>query len=86
MVSQSQKYGWLFTAGRLGLFLLCAAALYALGFRRIFLFAGALLLSVPLSFVLLKPIRLRWSAEIESSLERRRAEKAKLRSALRGDE
>ena len=86
MISPSQRYGWMFTAGRLGLFLICAALLYVLGFRSILLLAGALILSVPLSFVLLRPIRLKWSAEIEQNLERRREAKQKLRSALRGDE
>jgi uncharacterized membrane protein len=76
----------MFTAGRLGLFLVCASLLYVLGFRSILLLLGALILSVPLSFVLLRPIRLKWSAEIERNLERRREAKEKLRSALRGDE
>jgi hypothetical protein len=86
MVTRSQKYGFLYTAGRLGLFLAVAAVLYVAGFRSFVLVMFALVVSVPVSYVLLKPIRLQWSAEIEQSLERRRESKAKLRSALRGED
>jgi hypothetical protein len=86
VVTPSQKYGLLFTAGRIGIFLVCAAVLSLLHLRPVFIMIGALALSVPISFVLLKPIRLKWSAEIDKSLQRRRESKEKLRSALRGED
>jgi membrane protein implicated in regulation of membrane protease activity len=86
MVSPSQKYGLLFTVGRVAIFLVCAAVLSLLHLRPVWIMIGALALSVPISYVLLKPIRLRWSAEIDQSLQRRRESKEKLRSALRGED
>jgi hypothetical protein len=86
VVTPSQKYGFIYTTGRLVLFLAVAVVFFALGLRRFALVLAALLVSVPLSYVLLKPIRLKWSAEIDKSLRHRRESKQKLRSALRGDD
>ncbi len=86
MVSPTQKLGWLYTAGRLGCFLAVFAVLYLLGFRSFFLVLGALLLSAPLSFVLLRKVRMQWGAHLEQTRAQRKAEKAKLRAALRGDD
>ena len=86
MVTASQKYGFIYTAGRVLLFLAVAAVFYALGLRRFALVLAALLISVPISYVVLRPIRLKWSAEIDKSLNRRRESKQKLRSALRGED
>jgi hypothetical protein len=78
--------GILYTLGRFGCFAIVAAILYAVGFRSWFLVLGALLLSAPLSYVLLRGVRSQWSVQIDQRLARRKDEKAKLRATLRGDD
>lgn len=76
----------LYTLGRIAIFAVVAAVLYAFGFRSVILVVLALVLSMPLSYVLLRGVRLQMSAQIEEKLARRRAEKERLRSTLRGDD
>jgi hypothetical protein len=76
----------LYTAGRFACFLVAGAVLYALNFRSWFLVIGALVLSAPLSYFLLKGVRSAWSAQIEERLAKRRAAKEHLRATLRGDD
>jgi hypothetical protein len=80
------RLGWLYSAGRLACFLVVAAVLFLLGLRTWFLALGAVLLSAPLSFVVLRPVRLAWAARLEKGAARRRVEKERLRAALRGDD
>ena len=76
----------LYTLGRLACFLVVGAVLYVFGFRTWFLVVGALLLSMPLSYFLLKGVRSQWSAQIDERLAKRRAAKEHLRATLRGDD
>jgi hypothetical protein len=71
-----------YTAGRIGVFLLTAAVLWLLGFRSWFLALGAVLLSMPLSYFLLR----RQRAAFADSVERRMRERRELRAKLRGDD
>jgi Protein of unknown function (DUF4229) len=70
-----------YTAARLAVFVVLAAALYLLGMRGLLLFAAAILLSMPLSYVLLG----RQLAGVTDWLQQRRTDKADLRARLRED-
>jgi NADH:ubiquinone oxidoreductase subunit K len=72
----------MYTAGRLAIFVVLTAALFVLGMRGLLLVAAAVLLSMPLSYLLLG----RQLAAVTSWLEQRRAAKADLRAELRGPE
>jgi hypothetical protein len=78
--------GVLYSAGRFGCFLAVAAVLYAVGLRSWLLVLASLALSAPLSFVLLRRVRLAWSVQIDQQWRRRKQAKEKLRAALRGDD
>jgi hypothetical protein len=78
--------GVVYTAGRFVLFLLVAAALYLVGFRTFALVLLALVISMPLSYVVLRRQREAFAEQVARRVERRRAEKEKLRAALRGDD
>jgi len=71
-----------YTAARIGVFLLTAGVLWLLGFRSWFLALGAVLLSMPLSYFLLR----RQRAAFAGSVERRMQERRELRAKLRGDD
>jgi hypothetical protein len=75
-----------YTAGRVALFVAVAAALYAVGFRTFALVLLALVISMPLSYVVLRRQREAFGEQVARRVERRRAEKEKLRAALRGDD
>jgi uncharacterized membrane protein len=75
-----------YTAGRLALFLVVAAALYLVGFRAPLLLLLALVISMPLSYLVLRRQREAFAEQVARKVERRRAEKEKLRAALRGDD
>ena len=70
--------GLLYSLGRFACFVVVAALLYVVGFRSWFLVIGALLFSAPLSYVLLRGVRTKWSVQIDERLARRRAEKQRL--------
>jgi membrane protein implicated in regulation of membrane protease activity len=75
-----------YTAGRLLVFVGCAALLYVVGLRGFPLVFVALLVSVPLSFVLLSGARAALAADVERRVAGRRARREDLRSRLRGDD
>ncbi len=78
--------GLVYTAARFAVFLGCAAVLYGIGFRRWFLVLGALLISAPLSYFLLRRPREAFARRVAARAAERRAERAHLRTALRGDD
>jgi cytochrome c-type biogenesis protein CcmH/NrfF len=78
--------GVVYTAARLGVFVLVAALLYAVGFRSWMLALGALLISAPLSYYVLRRQREAFAAQVEGRVSARQAEKARLRATLRGDD
>lgn len=75
-----------YTAGRLLVFVGIAALLYAAGLRDYLLVAAAILLSLPLSYVLLARQRVALGREVEQRLGRRRTRREDLRAKLRGDD
>jgi hypothetical protein len=82
-VSPAVKY----TLGRIGLF--AAALLILLPFTQISLLlkvALAFLLSAILSYFVLKGWREQYSLQLQNAVEKRKADKDKLRSALAGDD
>jgi hypothetical protein len=70
----------IYTAARLAIFVVLTAGLYLLGMRGLLLVAAAVLLSMPLSYLLLG----RQLAGVTNWLEQRRTEKQDLRAELRG--
>jgi hypothetical protein len=75
-----------YTAGRLLVFAGAAAVLFLLGLRGFPLVLGALLLSLPLSYLLLSRARAAFVADVERRVAERRARREHLRSRLRGDD
>jgi len=75
-----------YTAGRLLVFLGAAAILYVVGLQGFVLVLAALLLSLPLSFLLLARPRAALGAEVERRMAQRRARREDLRTRLRGDD
>jgi len=75
-----------YTAGRLLVFVAVAATLLLLGLRGFPLVLAALLLSLPLSYLLLSRARAALVADVERRMAERRARREDLRSRLRGDE
>ena len=78
--------GLIYTLARLGVFVGSLVILYVIGFRSWFLALGALLVSAPLSYFLLRRQRERFAQRVEGRVSRRRAERQRLRAALRGDD
>lgn len=79
---------WLFTVLRFGLFFVLWAMLYALGVRSMHGYAApliALVLSVPLSFVLLARPRAAFTRQLELRLAARRAGRERLDADLDPD-
>lgn len=77
---------WLYTLLRFGLFLVLWGLLYVAGLNG---YVGALIaivLSVPLSYVLLARPRARFAATIEQRIEAQRIRRAQLDEQLAGDE
>jgi hypothetical protein len=75
-----------YSGARLLLFVAVGSVLYALGFRGFPLVAVALVLSLPLSYVLLSRQRAALGADIERRLAERRDRTDRLRAQLRGDD
>lgn len=78
--------GMVYTLGRLACFVGVAAVLYLVGFRSWVLVLAALVLSMPLSFVLLRSQRTAFAATLERRAGRRRLERQQLRATLRGED
>jgi hypothetical protein len=75
-----------YTVGRLLVFVGCAALLYLLGLRSFVLVLAALLVSLPVSYLLLAGPRNELAADVERRLARRRARREDLRTRLRGED
>ncbi len=71
-----------YTAGRIGIFLATAAVLWLAGFRSWILALAAILLSMPVSYYVLR----RQRAALARTVERRVSDRRELRARLRGDE
>jgi positive regulator of sigma E activity len=78
--------GLVYTASRLGIFLVVTALLFAVGFRSFVLVLVALVISAPLSFILLKRQRMAFAERVEGRVSKRSEEKARLRATLAGDD
>jgi hypothetical protein len=75
-----------YTAGRLLVLFAAAAVLYALGLRGFVLAAVAVLVSLPVAYLLLRRQRLAFGEEIEHRMQAHRARREDLRGELRGDD
>jgi hypothetical protein len=71
-----------YTAGRLAVFAVLVALLWLLGLSGFLLFGLALLLSMPVSYLVLG----RQLDAVTRAIEERRARRAQLRSQLRGED
>jgi hypothetical protein len=77
---------WLYTLLRFGLFLVLWGVLYVAGLHGLLGALIAVVLSVPLAFVLLARPRARFAATIEQRVEAQRARRAQLEEKLSGDD
>jgi hypothetical protein len=77
---------WLYTALRFGLFFALFGLLWLVGVKGFLGAVIALVLSVPLSFVLLAKPRAAFAAVLEQRVNARRARQAELDAELRGDD
>jgi len=77
---------WLYTILRFGLFLVVWGLLNLAGLHGLIGAAAAVVLSVPLSFVLLARPRARFAATIEQRVNARRGHRAELDQRLSGDD
>ena len=77
---------WLYTLLRFGLFFALWGVLFLLGVHGFLAPLLALVLSVPLSFVLLAKPRAMFTRQLELRLERRKADRAALDARLEADE
>ena len=75
-----------YTAGRVLVFAGIAALLFVVGLRGFVLVLVALLVSLPVSYVLLSRPRADFAADVERRIAERRARREDLRSRLRGDD
>ena len=75
-----------YTVGRVLVLFAVAGLLYAVGLRGFLLAASAVLLSLPVSYLLLARQRHAFAADIERRVGERRARRADLRAKLRGDD
>lgn len=75
-----------YTLARLGLFVVVFAALWPAGMDIFLKLIIALAFSAAVSFLFLRTWRDQMAQQIADTVDRRRADKAKLRSALAGDD
>ncbi|GAA1655729.1 hypothetical protein GCM10009765_01160 [Fodinicola feengrottensis] len=75
-----------YTVGRILVFAASLGVLYLIGFRRWALVLVAIVVSMPLAYVLLRRQRASFAVGLERVLSRRRAEKARLQAALESDD
>jgi hypothetical protein len=76
----------LYTAARIGIFAALLGLLFGVGFRSWLLLFGALLLSAPVSYFLLRSQRDAYARRIEGRINKRKQEKDRLRAALAGED
>jgi hypothetical protein len=81
-VSPALKY----TFGRIGLFIAAFLVLLPIPINLFLKLAIAIVLSAALSYFVLRGWREQYSLQLQNAIERRRAEKEKLRSALAGED
>jgi hypothetical protein len=81
-VSPAVKY----TLGRIGLFLLCALALWPVALNVLLKLMLAVLFSAALAFFLLRGWRDEMAAQLAGAAERRKAQRERLRAALAGED
>lgn len=74
-----------YTAGRVLVFAAVAALLFVFGLRGFVLVLIALLVSLPVAYVLLARLRADFAEDVERRLAARRVRREDLRSRLRGD-
>lgn len=77
---------WLYTVLRFGMFFALWGILFLLGVHGFLAPLLALVLSVPLSFVLLAKPRAMFTRQLELRVERRKADRAALDARLEADE
>lgn len=75
-----------YSVGRVLVFAVVAALLFVAGLRSFPLVLLALLVSLPLSYVLLRRQREAFAAEVERRVAERKERQSRLRAALRGEE
>jgi hypothetical protein len=75
-----------FTLGRVGLFVALALVLWPVPIDLLLKLMIALVVSVPLQFVLLRKWRAEMIGYVDQAANRRRTEKDKLRAALAGED
>lgn len=75
-----------YTLGRVGLFVAVAVALLPFRLNPFLTLMIALLVSMPLSYLLLRRWRDRMAERLEDSMSARRVQREKLRAALSGDD
>jgi len=75
-----------YTLGRIGLFVIIAAAVLPFRLNLFLTLMIALLVSMPLSYILLRRWREQMAERIDGSMQRRKEEKQRLRAALSGDD
>ncbi|MGA8112107.1 MAG: DUF4229 domain-containing protein [Actinocatenispora sp.] len=75
-----------YTLGRIGLFVAIAAATLPFKLNLFLTLMIALLVSMPLSYLLLRRWREQMADTIEGSVQKHRDEKERLRAALAGDD
>lgn len=75
-----------YTFWRLLIFAGCLGVLYLVGLRRWALVLVALLISMPVAYVLLRSQTNDFATNLRGVLARRRAERDKLRAALKGED
>lgn len=73
---------WLYTTLRFGLFFALWGLLYLVGLHGFFAPVLALVLSIPLSFVLLAKPRARFTRQLEARIDARRVDRADLDARL----
>ena len=75
-----------YNLARLGLFVAAFLVVLPIPVSLLLKVALALIISAVLSWFVLRGWREQWSLQLQNTFEKRKAEKAKLRSALAGDE
>lgn len=75
-----------YSVGRVLVFVAVAALLYVVGLRGFVLALAALLVSLPVSYVVLARARADFAAVVERRVTERRARREDLRYRLRGDD
>lgn len=75
-----------YTLARLLLVLVSAGALYVVGLRGWPLAIGAIAISLPLSWFVLRSQREAFASRLDEKMKRRAQERDRLRAALRGDD